>query len=63
MAKDKNDKCQINLKNMDCELLDWYRKAATEKNRSLNQHILYILRRHKQYANCEIYSENYPLND
>jgi hypothetical protein len=63
MAKDKNDKCQLNLKGIDCDLVTWYRQEANEKNRSLNQHIIYVMKRYKQVANREIVIDNYPFND
>lgn len=63
MAKDKNDSCQFNLKNMDCELLTWYRQFANEKNRSLNQQIIYVLKRFKEVRNGEIIIDNYPFQD
>lgn len=63
MAKDTNDKCQINLKGMDCELLTWYRQFANEKNRSLNQQILYVLKKYKEVRSGEMIIDGYPFND
>lgn len=63
MAKDKNDKCQLNLKGIDCDMLTWYRQLANEKNRSLNQQIIYVLKNYKQVKGREVMIDNYPFND